>query len=472
MAEITSLTTVSKTNIDINDYLLVANKSTKKARKLAAQSLCPALFTLGSSSESLYTSITNGNQINFKGLKSSDTTKLTVTTTDDNLVLALVESGIDLSNCDNSVSKFLTETSLSRASGTLIPANGGTGLTTIAKGSVLYGSSLDTLSTTTLAADGQLLIGSTSLGIPSASTLTAGTGISITNGSGSITIAATSITTLSSALDCSTYNINLNDSAGDSFLSGDGTSEGVHVDSDGRVFIGNGTPTLPTLSGQCTIGGTATNALDIGNVNHYGDRVINMINSPSGTAGANLSILGADATGGNTAGGSITVTAGSGIGTANGGDVTLHAGNHANSGSSSPGDVYIKTYSDSKASQTNATFTDDLRTTFNGPIICNNISGVKTADFTRDNTEPYDHYPINTTSAQIDIAMNNTNAATGQTCTFTIVVDGGNNCVITPGTFTGGSTWTGADVGDSVTFQYVGATYQWVCTSNQGGTIA
>ena len=35
------------------------------------------------------------------------------------------------------------------------------------------------------------------------------------------------------------YNINLNDAAGDSWLSGDGTAEGVHVDATGYVFIGD-----------------------------------------------------------------------------------------------------------------------------------------------------------------------------------------------------------------------------------------
>jgi hypothetical protein len=48
---------------------------------------------------------------------------------------------------------------------------------------------------TALATNGQLIIGSTA-GVPAAATLTAGTGISITNGSNSITIAATGTTTL------------------------------------------------------------------------------------------------------------------------------------------------------------------------------------------------------------------------------------------------------------------------------------
>ena len=86
MAEITSLSNVTKSNIGVNDYLVVANKSTKKARKLSAQSLFPTLTTTGTSSESLYTSVTNRNQINLKGLKSADS-KITVATTSNNLVL-------------------------------------------------------------------------------------------------------------------------------------------------------------------------------------------------------------------------------------------------------------------------------------------------------------------------------------------------------------------------------------------------
>lgn len=60
--------------------------------------------------------------------------------------------------------------SLSQVSGTLSPANGGTGQTTFT--------------------NGQLLIGNA--GSLAKATLTAGTGINITNGPGSITIAASS----------------------------------------------------------------------------------------------------------------------------------------------------------------------------------------------------------------------------------------------------------------------------------------
>ena len=65
MAEITSLPIISKSNVGTNDYLLVANSSTKKARKLSAQSLFASISTVGTGSEDLFASVTNRNQINF-----------------------------------------------------------------------------------------------------------------------------------------------------------------------------------------------------------------------------------------------------------------------------------------------------------------------------------------------------------------------------------------------------------------------
>tara|TARA_R100000657_G_C4588085_1_gene47916 strand:+ start:91 stop:309 length:219 start_codon:yes stop_codon:yes gene_type:complete len=72
MAEITSLSTLSKTNVDANEFLLVANSSTKAAKKLQLQTLFPAVSTAGTSSETIYTSatLTNKNQIVFKGIAS------------------------------------------------------------------------------------------------------------------------------------------------------------------------------------------------------------------------------------------------------------------------------------------------------------------------------------------------------------------------------------------------------------------
>ena len=86
--------------------------------------------------------------------------------------------------------------------GTIGTAYGGTGLTTFTSGGALYATSTSSLTSGTLPVasggtgnssytDGQLLIGNTTGNTLTKASLTAGSGISITPGSGSITIAAT-----------------------------------------------------------------------------------------------------------------------------------------------------------------------------------------------------------------------------------------------------------------------------------------
>ena len=75
-------------------------------------------------------------------------------------------------------------------SGTLGVSSGGTGTTTLADGGILLGSGAGAITATAQPTDGQLLIGSTGTD-PVLATLSAGSGISITEGSGTITIAAT-----------------------------------------------------------------------------------------------------------------------------------------------------------------------------------------------------------------------------------------------------------------------------------------
>ena len=71
----------------------------------------------------------------------------------------------------------------------LTVANGGTGASTLTDGGVLLGSGTGAVTALGQATDGQLVIGDTG-GDPILSTLTAGTGVTITNGAGSIEIAA------------------------------------------------------------------------------------------------------------------------------------------------------------------------------------------------------------------------------------------------------------------------------------------
>ena len=78
---------------------------------------------------------------------------------------------------------------LSDVTNTLAVANGGTGATSLQDGGVLLGSGTGAISATSVLGNGELLIGDAS-GDPTVGTLTGGTGITVTNGAGSISIAA------------------------------------------------------------------------------------------------------------------------------------------------------------------------------------------------------------------------------------------------------------------------------------------
>lgn len=77
-------------------------------------------------------------------------------------------------------------------------ANGGTGASTFTAGGVLYGNGTSAFSNSGVLTNGQLLIGDGTT-FPTVATLTQGTGMTITNGAGSITLA----TTLGTAIDTS-----------------------------------------------------------------------------------------------------------------------------------------------------------------------------------------------------------------------------------------------------------------------------
>ena len=106
MAKLTDLTTLAKTSVGSADYFLVTNSTSGQSNKLTVASLFPSLVTTGTSSEDIWISVTNKNQLNFKGIKSGDTGLLTVATTSNNIVLTALEAGIDLSLCDNTTSDF------------------------------------------------------------------------------------------------------------------------------------------------------------------------------------------------------------------------------------------------------------------------------------------------------------------------------------------------------------------------------
>ena len=338
MAKVTDLSTLAKTSVASTDFLLVTNSSTGQSKKLTVESLFPSVSTAGSSSETLYNSatLTNKNQIAFKGIKSGDTGLLTVGTTSSNIVLTVLEAGIDLSLCNNATSGFITSVDFTgTVTGECEVTNGGTGLSTIAKGAMLYASNTDTIAATAaMSTNGQLLIGNATNGYPSVATLTAGTGITITNGAGSITLAA-SITNATANIDLydgssTTYNIDTN--GGNGWISGDGSDEGIAVDNDGKVFIGQSTPTAAFADSLNIKGGIRFTNTDA--------PTIKPTATTSSTAGQAVTIEGGSSAG--AAAGALNLTGGTASGNGAGGNVVITAGRDTDG--SSDGTVQLKTY--------------------------------------------------------------------------------------------------------------------------------
>jgi hypothetical protein len=328
MARIVDLATLAKTSIDSNDFFVISNTS-GASKKLNASGIFPSLVTAGTGSENLWSSITNKNQLNFKGIKSGDTGLLTVTTVSDNIVLTALEAGIDLSLCNNSTSGFGSGVDFSGVvSGVNKIGNGGTGLDSIAKGAMLYASADNTLTATAaMSTHGQLLIGNTTTGIPTLNTLTAGTNITVTNAAGAITLAA-SLSTMASDLDMANYDIKL----GTGWISYTGTHEGINIDNAGKVFVGEDTPTAvfaEALNVKGSIRFLNTDA-----------PTIKPTASTSSAVGQPLTIASGSSASG--AAGNLNLTAGTASGNAAGGDVIITAGRDTSG--TADGDIQLKTY--------------------------------------------------------------------------------------------------------------------------------
>ena len=321
------LQTLAKTSVDTNDYLEIANATTRAPKKLSVSSLFPTFNTTGTSSEDVFVNITNKNQLNFKGIKSGDTGLLTVATSSNNIVLTALEAGIDLSLCNNTTSGFLSGMDFTGSiTGENPVTNGGTGLSTIAKGAILYASADDTLSASTaMSTNGQLLIGNATSGYPSVATLTAGSNMTVTNGAGTITLAA-SLSTLAGDLDCANYDIDL----GTGWLSGNGTHEGINIDSDGKVFIGEDTPTAffdaaLNIKGSLSFANdTAPTIKPVARSGGSGSALTIESGSASGAIGADLTLKAGSSTSGNHNGGNLNLYGGNEAGSGDAGSIVNH----------------------------------------------------------------------------------------------------------------------------------------------------
>ena len=162
-----------------------------------------------------------------------------------------------------------------------------TGLTLsgLTANSFVYPGTASALTSTTAATNGQLLIGSTGVA-PVKTTLTAGAGVSVTNGAGSITIANTGVTSFSAGttgLTPNTATAGVVTLAGTLSVANGGTGI-VTVPANGQLLVGNGTNYTVATLGAGTGISTTTGS---------GTLTINNTGVTSIVAGTGISVSGA-----------------------------------------------------------------------------------------------------------------------------------------------------------------------------------
>ena len=334
MAEIKDLTVLPKGSVTNNHTLLAVDSVANVPYQFTLNGLFPTVSTVGVGGHTLYNSptLTAQNNIPFKGIKGSNA-KLTVTTADSNLLLTLVEAQIDLDNCSNSTALFLKTVNLATNVGETVlgVTNGGTGLSTIAKGGMLYASGANTIAALAAPSDGQLLIGDTG-GVPQWATLAAGSNISLTPSAGGLTIAST-LATLTANLDAANYNIDL----GTGWISGDGTNEGLRVDTSGKVFIGQSAPSA-TFSETLNIAGNISFPSNV-------SPMLKPVAATSSSSGGTVNIEGGGSVGG--VAGNVALAGGDSSGTGNAGNVMINGG--TSSGAGADGNINLSVGSKSGA---------------------------------------------------------------------------------------------------------------------------
>jgi hypothetical protein len=180
--------TVAVADLTSNDFIAVDNAVAGSTRKLAVQDLKRLTLTSMGTGESFIKDI-SASALRSRSI-AAGSSKVTVTNNSDTLEVDVAEAQIDLSNCNNTSSAFLSSVNATTniTAGTLPVTRGGTGVGTLTDKSILATqlSGADTLRELTMSTNGQLIIGGVSG--PQVATLTAGSNISITNSDGGVTI--------------------------------------------------------------------------------------------------------------------------------------------------------------------------------------------------------------------------------------------------------------------------------------------
>ena len=244
---------------------------------------------------------------------------------------------------------------LTDVTGTLAVANGGTGATTLTDGGVLLGSGTSAVTATAVLANGELLIGDNS-GDPTVATLTAGDGIDVTNGAGSITIAAEDssasnkgVVIVAGGTDCTvtyssgTATVAVDDLAASKITSGtlaDARISQSSVTQHQASITGSGALNSGSITsgfGNIDIGSSTfdtTGAVGTGTLTAAGDIVATGGDLTLGTAADanNATITAAAESGTNTSGKTLTIGGGLGTGTGVPGSVSITSASPTGSG--------------------------------------------------------------------------------------------------------------------------------------------
>jgi hypothetical protein len=189
-----ALSSTGNSSISAANFGITATSTTTIDSTGAFTIDCAAGITATTDSSNLALTTTTSGSINLTSAAAIDLSA--ATDIDIAAVGDVTIQGLTYPATDGTGGQFLTTDGLGNLSfadaytAPITVADGGTGAQIFTDNGILYGNGTNAIAATSELSDGQLLIGSTG-NPPSTATLTAGSGISITNGAGSITVAAT-----------------------------------------------------------------------------------------------------------------------------------------------------------------------------------------------------------------------------------------------------------------------------------------
>ena len=248
MAKVEQFNLIANSSITSDHMLYVVNESADTDHKLQLNTMYPSLSDQGSAGLAIHNGLTNTTQINLKKIQVASTSSGAVTIAthaDGHLLITLVESALNLANCSNASSGFLTTVNLtSNVGSTVLPvANGGTGAASLTDGGILLGSGTGVVTAMAVLAKGSLVVGD---GTTDPQALVAGTNGYILSADSSTTTGLAYLQTLPVA-NGGTGATSL---TANGVLIGNGTSAVTSVDlsTKGQILIGDGSGNPSALS--------------------------------------------------------------------------------------------------------------------------------------------------------------------------------------------------------------------------------